>query len=158
MDIKNRNLPYEIIINILKYIDNIEDLITIYKISENVKKLIIKEIFLFLKMEENNRTYHFLNKLLIKFIDYLNFYKIMTDDVDKNKMGKIIKQKYNEHEIFRILIKYKLKCDNCKYIYNIENIKNIYKCICCNKEICNDCDFKSFKCYPKRFPYLYGNH
>lgn len=145
-------LPNEIIIKILNNINDTEDLINIYECFRNFKILVDNEIYRYLKIKEEIRKHHFLNRYFSKIVHKLDLYTIEYNFIykyDKKSFKKI----WNKHIILQKIIKFRLNCDICKYIYDNNNHKNIYECINCEKKVCEKCCISDYHC----FPYEYTN-
>lgn len=141
-------LPLEIITKIISYVNDIKYLIFLYESSNFFKKLINNEILIFLQLKRNViKEKHFLNNSLTQIINTLDLYILENNFMYKYEK-KDFEEIWYEHNIFRKIIKFKLKCNTCKYIYNNNNHKNIYECINCEKIICEQCCISCCSCFP----------
>lgn len=143
-------LPIEIIYKIIENFDNIKDLINFYNVFDKYRKYIILSI-------ENINNYNYGVNPIKNIIEQDNFYEdinneyIIASEEEKQNyyLYRIIKPKYKEHIIYEKIIKIILKCNECEYIFNLNNIKNIYICIYCSEYFCKNCciDCNSCKIY-----------
>lgn len=141
-------LPNEIFLRILYNINNLQDLINIYNCFKNYRKLIYYEINTYFKNICLKNDDHYLFTLFFNIIYYLNEYISKEENIVKDKMISKIKNIYNSHYIYKIIINRFLICEKCNYIINIYNYRHIYKCFICEKKICKNCITKCHPCIP----------
>lgn len=155
MDKKQNNylykIPQEILFEIFKKLEN-EDIINIYNCSKYLRNIIYDEVFKYFNFEKNiSRKKHFLYKILKNISDEITDDYIGAQEEEKDYYLKDIKTLYDIKDFYKLIIKYVLKCHNCKYIINFENIKHFYQCINCYEYFCENC------CNGCRYCDLYNN-
>lgn len=150
-----QKLPSEIFIKILENIETINDLINVYDIFYNNKITIINEIDNYLKLVNfNDKKKNWLFKILYFHIEsniklYLHEVKC---EIRKNCL-KNINELYEEHEIYKIIIDFYLKCNICEYKYNKKYLyvyKDFHECINCNNILCDKCCVQCINCDPNK--------
>lgn len=145
--IKNRFIANEIILCIIKKVDNIEDIINIYesKCFYNFNSLINMEIEKYLNMDYENRKKHFLHNSMGPFLYRIEEYLCGEEYIDGGDNKKIIKlfkyinKVHEEHKIYKKIIDFYLKCKKCKYKIKKDKSLNFCKCDNCDKVFCSDC-------------------
>lgn len=151
-NMKINELPSEVSMKIIKDIKEINDLINIYDIFHNSRKIIIIEINKYLNIkDEKERIKYWIHDIIcpieIKIKSYFD-----DDEIEEKKESlKELKILYKKHEIYKIIIGFYLTCNNCKYKYNVNNdyvYKHFYECLNCGNvicsECCTDCDYCNF--------------
>lgn len=167
-------LPDEIILKILYRIDNIKDLINIYKASKKLKNMVTSEIVRHFNKNDCSNIYKYFNesKDFDDFEDFkessnkygyyekTHFYRIIAsenqldistylesyNEIIKNYSLKKIRKLYHEHIIYRLIIDSILFCSICNYNYNFSNPITLYKCFNCHRYICRKCCSECDKC------------
>lgn len=138
------NLPYELIIIILIYVDNINDIYNLIKSNVKINKIVNNEINIYLEKYEklNNTNNHWLHEKLLKYIKEISKYiKIINIDMNKkelkNTIMKKIKKEYKHNYILKKVIRFYIYCYICKY-NNFLN-KHYYFCYSCSEKVCENC-------------------
>lgn len=150
---ENINMSSDIFIKILKNIETINDLINMYDIFYNNRTTIINEIDYYLKtIKFKNKKKKWLFKILYFSIeiDIIN-YLIEDNDIKRKDFLKKIKGLYEEHEIYKKIIEFYLKCNICGYRYNKDYLyvyRDFYECLNCDNILCNKCCLECIKCDP----------
>lgn len=125
-------IPIEIIPKIIDNLNEIQDLINFYDVFDKYKKYIMSYINEYSKYRNNNIN-HSLSYIIYKdklLVDIDDDYTI-TDEEDKDDYLQIIKILYEKHIIYKKIIETILKCHECKYIFNLYDVRHIYICKTC---------------------------
>lgn len=102
-------------------------------------------IFKYIKYKKKN---HYMSIITKSIINHINIYVLKKEYSLKNEHLHEIKTLYNSHIIYRIVIENYLKCNKCNYIFNTDDLRDIYLCFICDKLICSYCTNKCLPCIP----------
>lgn len=151
-------LPIELIKNILSYLST-KDLINVSNVNKKFRKIISNEIEIYYNIE-NNKYKHFLHKPLNYLEDNIYIHDKLFDytgvfyENDRDSEFEMIKNLYNKHYIYKIIIDNNLFCQICKYKldFNNNNINTyISRCKNCYENFCNSCIKECNECDPDEY-------
>lgn len=141
------NLPYEIILNILEYLD-IKSLKNLYNCNKKYKDIIYEEINIYFNNVsycdyDNNIIFLKNDKYWLKNV--FHEYDIKINEYikieDFKKSYKVISEllKYKDNFIYSKILNFHLVCYMCKTEDNFYN--HFFYCINCSKKVCIDCTY-----------------
>lgn len=135
-------LPNEIFINILYYLNDFNDLLNIYEVFTKYNELIDNKIYEYLNIKSERRKKNHFMMLLLSYIENKIEFYFFDSNLEYEKQTYIdeFKNLYDKSNISKKVIRYYLRCDICEYIFDNKIInKQFYKCINCKNITCEFC-------------------
>lgn len=135
----------------MKYIKDHDDLIVLYDTFYLNKGIIITEIDKYLNIKNKiKKKNHWMSKIFYYIENEIREYVLTIEDNSGDKYKRLLIENidkiYKKHDIYKYIINFYLRCNDCNNYYKLKKDKQFYDCLNCDLIYCEDCCINCNKC------------